>query len=120
MARSSSAPFSLAAICAEVGEILRGIARRVGPVRQQLEKLFLVQPSRLEELQVVDQHPLLFDRRGEWRHRARGRAAHIGVMAARGHEKARRGPAAGAGVAAHPPRNTGVITVISGKCVPPR
>ena len=64
---------------------------------KQVEKLWLVQPARLEQLEVIDQHPLFFDRCGEWRHRARRRAAHIGVMTARGHEKARREPLAGTG-----------------------
>ena len=68
----------------EVGDVLLRVARRPGVVGQKLVQLGLAEFSALDEAEIVDQHALLVDRRRERRHRARGGAADVGMVAARG------------------------------------
>ncbi len=53
-------------------------------VREEHGQRVLAERALVDELEVVEEHALLVDRRGERRHRARRRAADIGVVAARG------------------------------------
>jgi hypothetical protein len=95
----------------QVGQVLLRVAaegiRRFG---QQGQHFGLAQHPALDQLEVVDLHALFLDARGKRRHRARRDAAHVGMVAPAAHvEDGLR--AVG--------RYTGVITVMSGRCVPP-
>ena len=68
---------------AQVGDVLRRVAGRVGVVGQRLHQRVLAEPSALDEAQVVDQHAFFFHGRRPRRHRARRRPADVGMMPAR-------------------------------------
>ena len=96
---------------AQVGEILLDVARRVFARAEERDGFFLAQAPLLDQQEVVDQHALLFHRLAVGRHRAGGDAADVGVVAARADVEQDIFPPASS--------NTGVITVMSGRCVPP-
>jgi hypothetical protein len=59
------------------------VARRVCVIGQEIEQLLLAEAAALDEPEVVEQHAFLVHGGGERRHRARRRAADIGMVAAR-------------------------------------
>ena len=60
MRRSSCTPFSLAAIMrAQVGEILRDVARRILARAEQRDGFLLAQAPCFDQQEVVDQHAFL-------------------------------------------------------------
>ena len=54
----------------EVGQVLVGVAGRIGPRGQQRAHLRLAQPPLVDQQHVVDQHPLLVDASAGRRHGA--------------------------------------------------
>ena len=105
---------------AQVGEVLLEVADRMGGAREQFRRLGLAQPAVLDQPEVLDEDALLVDRAAAGRHGAGGDAADVGVVGARGDEEERRGRSAGGGPPGPGPLgNTGVITVRSGRWVPP-
>ena len=123
-----------------------GVAGRVGVVGEQRLQLLLAEPAAIDDAEIVEQHAFLVDGGGERRHRAGRGAADIGMMAARGDVEedflplgevpprrrrglVRRHRRTSSTAAATPPGrfaatllrggNTGVTTVMSGRCVPP-
>ena len=77
---------------------------------QQRQSLLLAEAAAVDQLEIVDIDAFLLDGRGIRRHRAGRDAADIGVMPARGDPEQDLACA---------PSNTGVQTVMSGRCVPP-
>ena len=75
---------------AQIGQVLRWVARRMRAAPENIEQSGFAQRSRLDQLEIVDQDAFLIDGGRERRHRARGDAADVGVMPARRHEKNRR------------------------------
>ena len=79
-------------------------------LRQQRLKFLLAEAAAVDELEIVDIDAFLLDGGRIGRHRARRDAADIGMVAAA------RDPEQDV---ASSSSNTGVHTVMSGKCVPP-
>ena len=96
---------------AEIGQVLRDVAGRIASGGEQLAQLAFAEPAALDQQHVVDQHAFFVDAAAVGRHRAGGDAADVGVMAARADEEQ--------DVSCRASSNTGVITVMSGRCVPP-
>ena len=96
----------------QIGDVAVRIARRPSPFAEQRPHLRLAEAAGIDEQDIVDQHALLVDRAAVRRHRSRRDPADIGMMAARRDEPGRAGVALAA--------KTGMITVMSGRCVPPR
>ena len=94
----------------QVGDVLGRVAGRVGALREKLEHRLFAEAATLDELERVDIDTFLLDARGLWAHRAWRNAADIRVMPARRDEEEYLGAASA---------NTGVTTVMSGRCVPP-
>ena len=92
----------------KIGDILFGIAGRVDGAVQHLDHLGLAVGAGIDKLEIVDQDAFLVDMRGIRRCRAGCLAANIRVM-----------PAAGTKNRMPSPSNTGVMTVMSRRCVPP-
>src|SRR5204862_1689929 len=69
----------------EVGDVLRRIARRPAPALEQRLRLLLEEATALDQLDVVELDALLLDAGRERRHRARRRAADVGMVAAGPH-----------------------------------
>ena len=99
----------------------RGSARRCAPDSapplEHRAHLRFEEAAFGDELHVVEQHAFLVDVRRVGRHRARRDAADVGVMAARGDEEL--GLSMPIRDRRSRSRNTGAITVTSGRCVPP-
>ncbi len=70
----------------DVGDVEIGIARGVAGAGEEGAELRLAEAPLRDEEEVVDHHPLLFEALRTGRGRARGEAADIGVVAARGDE----------------------------------
>jgi hypothetical protein len=93
----------------QVGDVLVRVARRVGMVGQQRVQLLLAEAARRR---CGNCRTARLPRRRWWRAASwsRARAADIGMVAARGDPEQ--------DLASSSP-NTGVTTVMSGRCVPP-
>ena len=67
----------------EVGDVLHRVARRIFCAGERCQQFLLAEAAALDQLEIVEQHAFLLDRRGIRRHRAGRDAADIGVVAAR-------------------------------------
>ena len=73
----------------QVGDVLRGIARRMASARQQRHQFVLADAPRaidalpFDQPEIDEPHALLVERARKRRHRARRDAADVGVVAAR-------------------------------------
>ena len=117
---------------AQIGEVLLD-ARREASRRENSGHLLAKEAPLRDQLHVVEQHALFVDMAAVRRHRVRGDAADVGMMAARGDEElgipvvpVQTGTRCLSLNVAEPrlrggddSRNTGAITVTSGRCVPP-
>ena len=65
----------------DVGDVLIRVARRVPARGQQVVESRLAERAPLDQQEIVDQHAFFFDDGAVRRHRTRGQAADIGVMA---------------------------------------
>ena len=68
----------------QIGQVVVEVARRVGRPGEQFLAFLFQEPAPRHQLEVVDEHPFLVDVPAVGRYRARGLAADLGVMAARG------------------------------------
>ena len=67
----------------EVGDVLRRVARGVGVIGEERVELLLHKSPAIDDAEIVDQHAFLVYGRGQRCHRARRRAADVGVMPTR-------------------------------------
>ena len=97
------------------------IARGIFRVGQELASLLLAEAAAVDQLEIVDIDAFLLDRGGVRRHRAGRDAADVGMVSARGDPEQDPLPIPPplAGEGGEGASNTGVHTVMSGRCVPP-
>ena len=68
----------------QIGDVLLHIADRIGVVQQNRFQSGVAELAILDQQQIVDQHPFFIHRGRQRSHRPGGRAAHIGMVPARG------------------------------------
>ena len=94
----------------EVVDVLHRIAGGILRAGERRHQLLLAEAAAIDQLEIVDVDAFLLDVGGVRRHRAGRDAADVGVMPARGDPEQD---------VRFLSSNTGVQTVISGRCVPP-